>query len=113
MTVTELGDHLHLEKSTASRLAKALIKTDLIRRRAPSDDGRIVILQLTEGGQRTARRIVQDLAEEYRLLLKSFDPEVRPTIPYLLDRLSHLILAGAWESHPPERQTGHTHEERP
>ena len=95
MTVTELGEHLYLEKSTASRLAKALLKRDLVRRRAPRDDGRVVILQLTEGGQRAARRIVQDLTEDYQLLLRSFDPEVRPTIHHLLDRLSHLILAEA------------------
>jgi len=88
MTVTRLGDLLYLEKSTASRLAKALLEKDLVRRRAPKSDGRVVILQVTETGQRLARKILNDLAEEYRELLEEFDPEVRAALPKLLDRLT-------------------------
>ena len=88
MTVTRLGDFLYLEKSTASRLAKALLEKELVRRRAPKNDGRIVILQVTEAGQRLARKILNDLAEEYRELLEEFDPEVRAALPRLLDRLT-------------------------
>ena len=88
MTVTKLGDFLFLEKSTASRLAKALLEKELVRRRAPKTDGRIVILQVTETGQRLARKIHNDLAEEYRELLEEFDPEVRAALPKLLDRLT-------------------------
>ena len=88
MTVTRLGDFLYLEKSTASRLAKALLEKDLVRRRAPKSDGRIVILQVTETGQRLARKILNDLAEEYRELLEEFDPDVRAALPKLLDRLT-------------------------
>lgn len=91
MTVTELGSHLYLEKSTASRLAKTLLERDLLRRRAPKEDGRVVILQVTEGGQRLARRIVNDLAEEYRDLLVEFDPEVRSALADLVDRLTDMI----------------------
>jgi MarR family 2-MHQ and catechol resistance regulon transcriptional repressor len=87
-TVTQLGDFLYLEKSTASRLAKALLEKKLVRRRAPKTDGRIVILQVTEAGQRLARKIHNDLAEEYRDLLEEFDPEVRAALPKLLDRLT-------------------------
>lgn len=88
MTVTRLGDFLYLEKSTASRLAKGLLQKELVRRRAPKNDGRIVILQVTEAGQRLARKILNDLAEEYRELLEEFDPEVRAALPKLLDRLT-------------------------
>jgi len=91
MTVTQLGDHLYLEKSTASRLAKALLEKDLVRRRAPHDDGRIVILQVTEAGHRMARKILKDLSEEYVDLLETFDPQVRAALPQLLDRLSETI----------------------
>jgi DNA-binding MarR family transcriptional regulator len=91
MTVTELGRRLYLEKSTASRLAKALLERDLVRRRAPKEDGRVVILQVTEGGQRLARRIVNDLADEYRDLLAGFDPEVRSALADLVDRLTDIL----------------------
>jgi DNA-binding MarR family transcriptional regulator len=93
MTVTQLGSHLYLEKSTASRLAKALLRKELVRKRAPRDDGRVVILQVTEAGQRLARKIMNDLSEEYRDLLAQFEPEVRAALPLLLDRLTQIISA--------------------
>ncbi|TFH66587.1 MAG: MarR family transcriptional regulator [Gemmatimonadales bacterium] len=91
MPVTQLGDHLYLEKSTASRLAKAMLKKELVRKRAPQADGRIVILQVTEAGSRLARKILNDLAEEYMDLLEGFEPEVRRALPLLLDRLTQTI----------------------
>jgi len=87
MPVTQLGDHLYLEKSTASRLAKSLLDKELVRKRAPLSDGRVVILQVTEGGHRLARRIMKDLSEEYMELLEEFDPEVSAALPRLLDLL--------------------------
>jgi DNA-binding MarR family transcriptional regulator len=91
MTVTQLGDHLYLEKSTASRLAKALLEKGLVRRRAPHSDGRVVILQVTEAGHRMARKILKDLSEEYIDLLEEWDPQVRAALPQLVDRLSQTI----------------------
>ena len=91
MTVTQLGDHLYLEKSTASRLAKSLLAKEMVRKRAPLSDGRVVILQVTEAGHRLARRIMKDLSEEYMELLSEFDPEVRAALPKLLDLLTRNI----------------------
>ncbi len=91
MTVTELGAQLYLEKSTASRIAKALLEKELVRKRAPKADGRVVILQVTEAGHRLARKIMNDLSEEYMDLLEGFEPEVRAALPLLLDRLTHTI----------------------
>lgn len=91
MTVTELGKHLYLEKSTASRLARGLLKKELVRKRAPETDLRIVILQVTEAGQRLARKILNDLAEEHMNLLAEFDVEVRTALPLLLARLTQTI----------------------
>ena len=91
MTVTELGAQLYLEKSTASRLAKALLEKELVRKRAPKTDGRVVILQVTEAGHRLARKIMNDLSEEYMDLLEGFEPEVRAALPLLLDRLTQTI----------------------
>jgi len=93
MTVTQFGARLYLEKSTASRLAKALLKKELVRKRAPKRDERVVILQVTEAGQRLARKIMNDLSEEYRDLLSQFEPEVRAALPLLLDRLTQTISA--------------------
>jgi DNA-binding MarR family transcriptional regulator len=91
MTVTQLGNTLYLDKSTASRLANSLLDKDLVRKRAPSSDGRVVILQVTEAGHRLARKIMRDLAEEYMDLLGEFEPEVTEALPRLLDHLTRTI----------------------
>jgi len=87
MTVTGLGEHLHLEKSTASRLAKGLLVLDLVRKRSPSSDDRVVILQATEQGLRLSRKILNDLSEEYIDLLATLAPGERETLPRLLEGL--------------------------
>ena len=97
MTVTDLGDRLCLEKSTASRLAKGLLEKRLIRRRARETDGRVSILQLTEAGQRMGRRILNDLNEEYIGLLDTMDPDARKALPEILERLAKGIQRQALE----------------
>ncbi len=99
MTVTQLGDHLYLEKSTASRLAKALLRKELVRKRSPESDGRIVILQVTESGHRLARKILNDLSQEYMELLEPVEPEVRAALPALLGRITRAIAARTDSAH--------------
>jgi DNA-binding MarR family transcriptional regulator len=100
MTVNQLAAYLHLEKSTASRLAKSLLERDLVRKRAPESDGRVVILQVTEAGLRLSRRILNDLTEEYMELLEEFEPGVRAAIPQVLDRVTQIISARVAPSGP-------------
>lgn len=100
MSVTDLGDHLHLEKSTASRLAKGLSQKGLVRTRAPSTDGRVLILQLTEAGQRRARRILNELSEEYRILLEEIEIEFQSELPRLLERVARHLMTDS-SSLPP------------
>lgn len=100
MTVNQLAAHLHLEKSTASRLAKSLLERGLLRKRAPQADGRVVILQVTEAGLRLSRRILNDLTEEYMELLEAFEPGVREAIPQVLEHLTRIITARVTPSGP-------------
>jgi DNA-binding MarR family transcriptional regulator len=101
--VTGLADHLHLEKSTASRLAKGLLARGLVRKRSPASDDRVVILQATEQGLRLSRRILNDLSEEYTDLLSSIDPTMREVLPQALECLSEgLGLISSPERPEPE-----------
>lgn len=100
LSVTKLGGQLHLEKSTASRLANGLLQRGLVRKRSPDSDGRMVILQISEQGLRLSRKILNDLAEEYMDLLADFDPEVRQALPKLLERLTATFLAQSNASGP-------------
>jgi len=93
MTVTALGERLHLEKSTASRIAKGLLRIGLVRKRSPSSDERKVILQLTEQGLRVARRVLNDYAEEDIELLESLDPDSSGRLPILLGELTRTLVA--------------------
>jgi len=91
MAVTHLGDTLLLEKSTASRLAKGLLEDSLVRKRSPSSDARVVILQLTERGHRLSRKILNDLSEENMEVLASLVPEAREALPGFLEELTRLF----------------------
>ena len=92
-TVTDLGDALFLEKSTASRLARGLVHRGLIRKRSPGSDSRVVILQLTEGGIRLSRKVLNDLSERYRALLDEVPEAVRGPLPKHLEQLTASLLA--------------------
>ena len=100
-TVTCLGNTLHLEKSTASRLAKGLIKLGLARKRPSGSDDRRVILQVTEKGMRLSRKILNDLSGEYVELLASMEHEGRETLPTLLDELTRGFSGETYPSDDP------------
>jgi len=91
MTVTALGERLHLEKSTASRLAKGLLGLGLVRKRSPASDDRKVILQLTEKGMRLSRTVLNRYSEEHVELLESLSPESRERLPILIGELTRVV----------------------
>jgi MarR family transcriptional regulator, 2-MHQ and catechol-resistance regulon repressor len=100
LTVNDLAAHLYLEKSTASRLAATLLDKELVRKRASRSDGRVVVLQVTEAGQRLSRRILNDLTVEYMELLKQIDPELRSALPHLLERLTSVVARRSGGARP-------------
>src|SRR5262249_53073177 len=53
MTAMQLGDVLHLEKSSISRLVRKLIENGELNETVDRDDGRIKPLSLTAKGRRT------------------------------------------------------------
>lgn len=102
LTVTALGEHLHLEKSTASRVAKGLLGQGLVRKRSPSSDDRKVILQVTELGMRLSRRIQNDLSEEYLELLSNLEPGSRDDLPGVLTELARRLETSGISTAGPE-----------
>ena len=57
MTLNELSDKLHLDKSTVSRTVESLVRDGYVDRSIPSDNRRKVIIKLTGKGMDEARRI--------------------------------------------------------
>jgi DNA-binding MarR family transcriptional regulator len=54
MTAMQLGDVLHLEKSSVSRMVRKLIESDELKETAEPNDARIKLLSLTAKGRRTS-----------------------------------------------------------
>jgi DNA-binding MarR family transcriptional regulator len=100
MSVTRFGEEMQLEKSTASRLAKGLLRKDLLRKRSLGSDDRKVILQVTEQGIRLLRKIANDLSEAYIDILLRMDPSVRETLPPSLALLARALQAHASNPDP-------------
>jgi DNA-binding MarR family transcriptional regulator len=93
LTVNDLAARLILEKSTASRLADALLGKGLVRKRPGMIDGRVVILQATETGLRLSRRIGNDLTLEYMERLAEIPREIRRSLPEHLGELARHLAA--------------------
>lgn len=98
LTLNELAAHLYLDKSTASRVVKALAEKGYLERRPHPEDGRAVQLEATAAGRRLHGAIERDLLAEVETLVADFDPEVRRALASLLARLSRAAVASAQES---------------
>jgi len=93
LTVNELAAHLYLDKSTASRVARGLVRHGLLQRRRDPSDARSVKLTLTPRGRALHERILNDLDLEYASLLRGFDPEVRSAVTELTARVTRALAA--------------------
>ncbi len=94
LTVTGLGEVLHLEKSTASRLADALAADGLVRKRPSFIDGRSVVLQLTEKGMPKVRKGLNARTEMWMEVLGGVQWEEPGSDPdELASALRGLLLA--------------------
>jgi DNA-binding MarR family transcriptional regulator len=87
-TVNDLASSLCLDKSTASRLANALVQKGYVRRVAHVEDGRSVVLEPTARAKRLVERIRWELSAEYIDLLSEFDAEVRGSVATMVTRLA-------------------------
>lgn len=93
LTVNELAAHLYTDKSTASRIANALVAKGLTTRERDDSDRRVVRLVATAQGRSTCAAIEADLAAEYAELLADFDGEVRSAVTRVVSRLGRSFAA--------------------
>ena len=57
-SIMDLAKHANLDKSQASRAAEALIKRGLIAREPSAEDGRVVLISLTNEGRALFRKVM-------------------------------------------------------
>lgn len=57
-SIMDLAKHANLDKSQASRAAEALIKRGIVAREPSRDDGRVVLISLTQEGRALYRKVM-------------------------------------------------------
>lgn len=84
----ELARRLRLEKSTVSRLVTNLVNRGWARRRTADDDGRGVLLELTDAGTAAAAGLSQARQERLTALLDRVPEEERAAVVRALRALA-------------------------
>jgi DNA-binding MarR family transcriptional regulator len=84
----ELGRRLRLEKSSVSRLVSNLIARGWVLRRAAPDDGRGVVLELTEAGRRAVEQQRQARQAKFAALLDRIPDDQRAAVVAALHTLA-------------------------
>jgi len=84
----DLARHLHVEKSTASRVVEALQQKGLVDRSAHREDRRAVRIVATPRGRRLHERIAREARRRYRALLEEVPARSRPVVIAFLERLA-------------------------
>jgi DNA-binding MarR family transcriptional regulator len=88
LTQNELASRLYLDKSTVSRVVRALEGKGLLRRVPHAEDARAVQLGVTRKGRQLYERIAKEIQEQEKRLLADFAPDVRTAMIELVGRLA-------------------------
>lgn len=86
----ELGRRLRLEKGTVSRLVANLTHRGWVRRSSAADDGRGVVLELTDAGVRAAAQQAQARGDRFAALLARIPQDQRPAVVQALRTLAEV-----------------------
>jgi DNA-binding MarR family transcriptional regulator len=87
--MSELADALHVDPSTATRAVQRLVKVHLASRGADRDDGRVVVVCVTDAGRKLRNDIERRRAYVITQLMSAFTPGERSDLADLLTRFIH------------------------
>jgi DNA-binding MarR family transcriptional regulator len=87
LLVGGLAARMHLNKSNASRVARALEAKGHVERRGCAGDTRAIELRVTPRGRRVHAAVRERLETAYRGLLAEYPPAVRRAVTEILTRL--------------------------
>ncbi|MGH7587277.1 MAG: bifunctional helix-turn-helix transcriptional regulator/GNAT family N-acetyltransferase [Gemmatimonadota bacterium] len=90
-TATTLGDELGLDAGYLSRILRGFRERGLIERRASPDDGRRILLSLTDAGREAFARLDAASADEVRTLLTDLSPPERERLVGAMDEIEDLL----------------------
>ncbi len=87
LTLGELASRLHLDKSTTSRILRALEEKAYARRAPHAEDRRALSLEASTAGRDLYERIQIDLQNRHEGVLRGLDPAVRKAVLLVVRRL--------------------------
>lgn len=90
-SATTLGDELGLDAGYLSRILRGFRERGLIERRASPDDGRRILLSLTDAGREAFARLDAASADEVRTLLTDLSPPERERLVGAMDEIEELL----------------------
>ncbi|CAM3779319.1 MarR family winged helix-turn-helix transcriptional regulator [Castellaniella denitrificans] len=93
LSIKELANRSHLNKSQASRAAQSLVDRGLVRKDGSPEDGRGVVLTLTAAGREAWNRTMRFVHERNQEILGCLSDDEYATLSALLDRLIAHTLA--------------------
>lgn len=86
-TMKGLAGRLRIDPSSATRAVQRIVKDGLAERYASPDDGRVVMVRITEEGRRRHTEVARRRAAAMARIVGSFEPEERANLADLMDRL--------------------------
>jgi DNA-binding MarR family transcriptional regulator len=92
-SIMDLAKHANLDKSQASRAAEALIKRGLIAREPSSEDGRVVLISLTNEGRALFRKVMPIARKWNADLFACLDEGEKEALGRALDKVIAAALA--------------------
>jgi DNA-binding MarR family transcriptional regulator len=84
--MSELADALRVDPSTATRAVQRLVNVGMATRRPSHDDGRVVIVEITEAGRERHADVAHRRMVLMGHMLKAFRPAERPVLAAMLER---------------------------
>jgi DNA-binding MarR family transcriptional regulator len=81
-----LASKLRIDPSSATRAVQRLVKDGLAERFASPEDGRVVMVRITEEGRRAQAEVAARRSLVMARVLSAFPPEERAVLADLLDR---------------------------
>jgi len=85
-TMKQLAERLRIDPSSATRAVQRLVADGLAERTTAPDDGRVVVVRISEAGRERHRCIDSRRAAWMAVLLSAFDADERAQLADLLER---------------------------
>jgi DNA-binding MarR family transcriptional regulator len=84
--MSELADALRVDPSTATRAVQRLVNVGLATRRTSHDDGRVVIVEISDAGRQRHADVAHRRMALMTHMLRAFRPAERPVLADMLER---------------------------